>query len=300
MTHPENWTNKSSEERGAEIVRRLLVAEQSEKALEIARERGELVWVADDGNAEVEYDYVDTRREAAEEYVSDGDWGECESTHWVTVYTWPRYRVDDVEVDDLDDRESHTVAIEPEEPSCSESEHDWQSPHDLVGGCEQNPGVYGHGGGVYINEVCMHCGCGRTTDTWAQNRENGEQGLTSVSYEPGKYAGEIPSRREERLARKSLGCHDAALAAAVVIAAYGGEHHDRESDAPARAREVAKFIRAARTRGRYVPTDDRAARLALHWAISDARTDGGRTADVAEYVARRTGVNVSNAETRAA
>jgi hypothetical protein len=34
----------------------------------------------------------------------------------------------------------------------------------------------------------MHCGCGRKVDTWAQDQQTGEQGLESVSYEPGKYS----------------------------------------------------------------------------------------------------------------
>ena len=42
--------------------------------------------------------------------------------------------------------------------------------------------MYGHGGGVIITEVCRHCGRYQITDTWAQNPENGEQGLTSTEY----------------------------------------------------------------------------------------------------------------------
>lgn len=73
-------------------------------------------------------------------------------------------------------------AVEPDEPECSEDEHDWRSPHDVVGGVEENPGVHGHGGGVVIHEVCRHCGCHKITDTWAQRMDTGEQGLTSVTY----------------------------------------------------------------------------------------------------------------------
>ena len=35
--------------------------------------------------------------------------------------------------------------------------------------------------------MCRHCACKRTTDTWAQNKETGEQGLRSVSYEEDAY-----------------------------------------------------------------------------------------------------------------
>jgi hypothetical protein len=83
---------------------------------------------------------------------------------------------------------SDTVTCEAEEPDCDDDqEHDWQSPIALVGGCKENPGVHGHGGGVLITEVCRHCGCKRVTDTWAQNPTTGEQGLRSVEYEEGAF-----------------------------------------------------------------------------------------------------------------
>jgi hypothetical protein len=79
---------------------------------------------------------------------------------------------------------SETVTLEAPEPDCEIGEtHNWQSPHCLVGGLEENPGVHGHGGGVVITEVCLHCGCKRVRDTWAQNPTNGQQGLESVEYE---------------------------------------------------------------------------------------------------------------------
>ena len=86
----------------------------------------------------------------------------------------------------------HTVALDPREPRCAEKgqEHDWQSPHSLVGGAKDDPGVYGHGGGAKIYEACLRCGCGRLTDTWAQDPSSGRQGLRSVKYTPEEY--EIP------------------------------------------------------------------------------------------------------------
>ncbi len=94
---------------------------------------------------------------------------------------------------------SLTVRVDPAEPDCSAGKHDWQSPHDIVGGCESNPGVHGHGGGVVITEVCVHCGCSRTTDTWAQRPDTGEQGLTSVAYGAGRYAEEVVAYRLAQL-----------------------------------------------------------------------------------------------------
>jgi hypothetical protein len=80
---------------------------------------------------------------------------------------------------------SDTVDLDPAEPDCDAGhDHDWCSPHDLLGGLAENPGVQGHGGGVIITEVCSHCGVYRSTDTWARRRDTGEQGLREVSYRP--------------------------------------------------------------------------------------------------------------------
>jgi hypothetical protein len=116
---------------------------------------------------------ADTPEEAAREYVDGGDWGETDKTFWITMY---------VEAD-TGEVETFTIEVEPDVPACTGNSHDWQAPHEIVGGCKSNPGVYGHGGGVTIHEVCTHCGCHKHTDTWAQNPETGEQGLTSVRYE---------------------------------------------------------------------------------------------------------------------
>lgn len=70
------------------------------------------------------------------------------------------------------------------EPECrSGHEHDWRSPYSVLGGIRENPGVWGHGAGAIIREICSHCGVYRVTDTWAQDLETGEQGLTSIRYE---------------------------------------------------------------------------------------------------------------------
>lgn len=131
-----------------------------------------------DGNADIEID-AETPQEAAQEYVDGGDWGDSDSTQWISVW---------VSGGDLDEGDSEriTITIEPNEPDCTGERdgHEWTAPWDVVGGLKESPGVYGHGGGVTIREVCMHCGCGRLTDTWAQDPSTGEQGLTSVSYDP--------------------------------------------------------------------------------------------------------------------
>ena len=116
--------------------------------------------------------------EAAREYVLGG-WPDTEETTW-----WAHIHVEDpdgcVEV--------VRVPVHPEEPRCTSADgHDWQTPHDLVGGSPENPGVYGSGGGVKLHEACVRCGCGRVTDTWATDPADGRQGLEAITYEPHRY-----------------------------------------------------------------------------------------------------------------
>ena len=74
--------------------------------------------------------------------------------------------------------------MEPTPPECLDTadSHEWASPIEIVGGIKENPGVHGKGGGVVIHEVCQRCGAHRHTDTWATDRETGEEGLRSLSY----------------------------------------------------------------------------------------------------------------------
>lgn len=130
-----------------------------------------------DGNGDLEVE-ADSAREAAEEFASAFDPDDI--TYWVKVY---------VTGGDFDG--SIKVAVEPIAPKCADGtrEHDWTDDYEVVGGCKQNPGVYASSGaGVKMHEACRKCGCGKVTDTWAQDREDGEQGLTSVRYEPEMYS----------------------------------------------------------------------------------------------------------------
>lgn len=131
-------------------------------------------WRADDGNAELGID-AESGAEAAAEYVRGGEWGERRETTWVHVRTWRRGLAldDDGDVVEVEvSREDHRIDVDPVEPKCTAAEHDWTE-----------ESVRGHGGGVVVVEVCAHCGVRKVTDTWAQDRETGEQGLTSVSYQ---------------------------------------------------------------------------------------------------------------------
>ena len=128
----------------------------------------------DDGNAEIEYDPGMDPEDAARAYVADGDWGDVDETIWIRVRTWI-YGLD-ADGDECRVREdAHTIAVHPPKPECEAAEHEWDDPEHLVQ-------LWGHGGGVAYSEVCRHCGAYRETDTWAQNPDTGEQGLTSIYY----------------------------------------------------------------------------------------------------------------------
>jgi hypothetical protein len=144
------------------------------------------IWHADDGNCECEFPDAESAEEAAQAYLDGGDWGEVTETLFFNIHVW-------LEDGDGERSDEQTIALtlDPDEPACCEDDHDWQSPHEIVGGIKENPGVWGHGGGAIITECCMHCGCKKTTDTWAQNPETGEQGLTSVSYEENAFTAEL-------------------------------------------------------------------------------------------------------------
>ena len=82
------------------------------------------------------------------------------------------------------DYASRTIFVDETEPSCAHADgHVWTSPHDVVGGIVENPGVTGHGGGVIIRDVCPRCSVYRVRDTWATNPATGEQGFEATHYE---------------------------------------------------------------------------------------------------------------------
>ena len=122
--------------------------------------------------------------EAAREYVDGGSWDDEE-----TRTVWHHVSVVELTDGEEDGRpEDIRVERHPMLPSCPAGEHDFTAPHEVVGGVEDNPGVWSEGGGVRMHTVCLHCGCGRVERTWDTDRSNGEQGLHSFEYRPGEYA----------------------------------------------------------------------------------------------------------------
>lgn len=154
-------------------------------------------WVArDEGGHEVAFPEAQLPWNAADRYVSDGDYPPPDETTQVHVRTWRAGIGLDEDGDIFEaeaDVEHHKVRLDPEEPDCvDDGEHEWARPHLLVGGVESNPGVLGSGGGVVSTEVCLRCGCARITDTWATDMVDGTH-FASIRYEVGEYDDRIVS-----------------------------------------------------------------------------------------------------------
>lgn len=82
--------------------------------------------------------------------------------------------VDEVDVDHGLRYESFVIPVHPPEPVCNgEDEHDWCTPHSVVGD-NQDPTV--------VREVCANCGRYKIIDINSQNPKTGEL-VINVRYE---------------------------------------------------------------------------------------------------------------------
>ncbi|MDR7492169.1 MAG: hypothetical protein QN122_12055 [Armatimonadota bacterium] len=109
-----------------------------------------------------------------------------ESGQPITCRAW-LYRLDSIDdflAADYRAREASLVAeieevVQPLYVACDggltddPEEHAWVAPYQFVGGVPENPGVWGHGGGVVVREVCRRCGALRIVDTWADDGRGG-------------------------------------------------------------------------------------------------------------------------------
>ncbi|MEM7820034.1 MAG: hypothetical protein QW761_00300 [Candidatus Aenigmatarchaeota archaeon] len=148
---------------------------------------GKIIWLPGycaicDNDIDVYYEDASDPREAAEEYASA--YLPENKTYWCNVLT-RRIGYDTESRAEVYDDLFCSVKIDPEEPPCVEgAEHDWCAPIEVVGGIKENPGCWGHGGGVIMKMVCRHCRTYKIIDTWATDPATGRQGLKTVEYEP--------------------------------------------------------------------------------------------------------------------
>ena len=71
------------------------------------------------------------------------------------------------------DDQSFVIPVHPTPPECNErSGHQWKE-----------KGVWGHGGGIIISDVCAVCSVARTQNTGATNPTDGSQGHVTVAYD---------------------------------------------------------------------------------------------------------------------
>lgn len=105
--------------------------------------------------------------------VAEGAY-ERDSTLWIAVkVTCEATGEEDSDIVQLNPRA-------PRAPSCEPGhKHSWRADK---GGLDENPGVFGHGGGALIYKVCSRCGVRKCINTWAQCFVTGEQGFTAVTY----------------------------------------------------------------------------------------------------------------------
>lgn len=73
-------------------------------------------------------------------------------------------------------------------PSPAEGEdqqgHDWRTPHSLVGGIKENPGVWSTGGtGMTFDYVCRNCGCYKHENHPGSQR-NPDEALEAITIKP--------------------------------------------------------------------------------------------------------------------
>jgi len=138
-----------------------------------------------------------TLDEDVEESVRDGDWGD-DTGSWV----WTGRS----SCEATSEEDSHRVAFEAEEASCDHDDgHDWRSPHAMLGGLSENPGVWGGpNGGTTSREVCGHCGLYRTYQSHATNRNDGTT-YAATDYEPADEASlEWVAARRNAALRKTI------------------------------------------------------------------------------------------------
>jgi hypothetical protein len=139
----------------------------------------------------VEAESADVALEVALANVDPCAYGLATSTRWIDVLAVAEH--------DASDSASMRIALDPVEPDCEGQEHDWCSPFSVVGGVAENPGMWGHSGGLIIREACANCGHYRVTE--ARDMLTGDQERT-IKYEDADEKSLLWLKRESRVTRR--------------------------------------------------------------------------------------------------
>jgi hypothetical protein len=106
----------------------------------------------------VEASSLEEAIEMAQDWLSECEYAEHPEDYYEVTIT----------DEDGDETVAEVVVGGPAEPPCvSGKEHEWESPYEVVGGIQENPGVWFHhqAGQLRMEEVCCHCGRYRQTIT---------------------------------------------------------------------------------------------------------------------------------------
>ena len=108
------------------------------------------------GETEIIAKNFDKAEEKARDWVREGDYSDLTQEEYV------HFTVRNAKGEE---RKFQQVVGGPDEPLCkNQAEHDWRSPTELVGGLDNNPGVFSESNGHFrYEEVCSRCGHYRTT-----------------------------------------------------------------------------------------------------------------------------------------
>jgi hypothetical protein len=131
--------------------------------------------------AETEERALEIAKEKAIEWIKGGEWPKNGCS--VSVY----YQI---ETDDfIWDEEEEIVDIDPDEESLMhdagldpDCDHEWSPTHEIDGGLDSNPGVYGLGGTAIVEYThCASCGAHRKI-VWHGSQRNPGVPEKSVSF----------------------------------------------------------------------------------------------------------------------
>jgi len=141
--------------------------------------------------------------------AEDNSAAESRASNWIKDGSWDGKFMADVTIQEVDDLQedignswgiSVEVGDDPKPPDCREDhDHKWDSPVEVVGGIDENPGVWSTGGTTIVfKTVCRHCGVYKKETAYGSQRNPGQ--CDTVEYiDPDEASIEYVNSRAELL-----------------------------------------------------------------------------------------------------